>query len=59
MLLIFSIVFGIRYNVGIDHLRYIEAYDTLRIRGEDHKGTELGFLLIGKIFASLNFHSVA
>ena len=55
-ILIFSIVFGIRYNVGIDHLRYIEAYDTLRIRGEDHKGTELGFLLIGKIFASLNFH---
>lgn len=55
-IMIFAIVFGIRYNVGIDHLRYIESYETLRIVGGDAVDTEFGFLLVGKFFAYFNLH---
>lgn len=53
---VFAIVFGIRYNVGIDHIRYIERYEELRLFGTDSSDPELGFLMIGKFFASLDLH---
>lgn len=54
-ILVFAIIFGIRYNVGIDHLRYIELYEFLRISGGDID-TEWGYLIINKFFAGLGLH---
>ena len=55
-ILVFAIIFGIRYNVGIDHLRYIENYETINIIQEDYKGLEVGFYMVNKFFASLSLH---
>lgn len=52
-LLLFSFIFGIRYNVGIDYLRYLNNYETIYARREN---IEIGFNFITKIFTSLDFH---
>ena len=55
---LFALIFGIRYDVGIDHLRYLESYELLKIPGivNSDNDTELGFLFIGKLFAGLDLH---
>ena len=51
-LVIFAIVFGMRYDVGVDHLSYLENY----IWQIDNPKFELIFSWITKICRSLNFH---
>ena len=54
-ILIFAIVFGIRYDVGIDHLRYIEQYDSIRIFDAD-VDAEIGFVTVERFFSFFNAH---
>ena len=53
-ILLFAFVFGIRYNVGIDHLAYLNMYETVRIGGK--VDTEPGFLFLMTIFGRLGLH---
>lgn len=54
-LLFFSFVFGIRYNVGIDHLTYLRSYEAVRVFGTEI-GPEIGFDFLTKLFAGLDLH---
>lgn len=54
-IIIFSIVFGVRYNVGIDHLSYLEMYQTYRY-GRFELDTEWGFAAVIKLFSWLECH---
>jgi len=48
----FSLVFGMRYGVGDDHLTYLNIYLT----GEGVERYEWGFRYITTLFSKLNFH---
>lgn len=52
MILFFTFIFGIRYDVGTDYLTYLSAY----LEKEDAGRDEFLFMLIGDICNSLNFH---
>ena len=52
---VFALVFGVRYNVGVDHLRYIEKYEQIKY-SSSFVDTELLYYWINKVFASLNLH---
>lgn len=53
-LFLFSIVFGMRYDVGVDHLAYLEAY----IWNLDVSKNEFLFQLITNLSNNLNLHYV-
>ncbi len=59
MLLSFGFVVGVRWDVGVDHLSYLDSYKILLQYGEYWKRSdsiEIGFQLISKLFAFLNIH---
>ncbi len=58
-LLIFALISGIRWQVGVDHLSYLTDYETL-FRGHELRAGrwEPGFYFISKLFANLNIHFV-
>lgn len=53
-LLIFALIFGMRYDVGVDHLGYLDGY----LLKEHVSKSELLFELITEISWFLNFHYV-
>ncbi|MDL2227874.1 EpsG family protein [Bacteroidales bacterium OttesenSCG-928-K03] len=53
-LLLFSIVFGMRYDVGVDYISYLEAY----LWKEDFSKNEFLFSLITNLSNYLNLHFV-
>ena len=55
-LLVFAFIFGIRYNVGIDHLDYLHHYESMRIFGVGIFDFEGGFALVTNLFAGANLH---
>lgn len=57
-ILIFAIVSGIRWDVGVDHLSYLDNYvDALRgIEWQRERGIEEGYALITNYFAALGIH---
>ena len=56
-ILIFAIVAGLRYNVGVDHLTYLRFYEEFSKQGWTTRETfEPGFLFIMKVFTELNLH---
>lgn len=56
-ILVFAIVAGLRYNVGVDHLVYLQFYEDMAKQGWITRETlELGFLFIMKVFTELNLH---
>lgn len=56
-ILIFAALAGMRYDVGVDHLAYLRFYKELCLYGHTSRETfEPLFLLIGKLFASLEAH---
>ena len=57
-ILIYSIVFGMRYGVGMDHLAYLEDYQQLFFTGVDsqYEDTEIGFRFIRDTLAKGGFH---
>ena len=54
-IVVFSIVFGIRYGTGIDHLSYLEMYETYRIT-KNCLDTEIGFRFIIEAFVNAGLH---
>lgn len=56
-ILVFAIVAGLRYNVGVDHLMYLQFYEDMAKQGWITRETlESGFLFIMKVFTGLNLH---
>ena len=56
-IIIFASLSGIRYNVGVDHLAYLNIYlDFTKWGFSKHDGLEPGFLYISNLFSSLNIH---
>ncbi|MBU3808380.1 MAG: EpsG family protein [Candidatus Phocaeicola faecipullorum] len=56
-LLVFGFIAGARYNVGVDHLSYLEEYLFIQETGNPFRDTfESGFLFIAKLFAGLDLH---
>ena len=56
-LLIFAFISGIRWQVGVDHLSYLESYEQIKRGGEFRgSGVEAGFEYLTKLFAQLNIH---
>lgn len=56
-LLLFAVISGIRWQVGVDHLSYLASYENIKEGGEfRERGVEPGFDLITKLFASLDIH---
>lgn len=56
-ILLFSIVMGVRYGVGVDYLAYKDLYETYRqYRIIDYFRMEYGFALIIKLCAILDCH---
>ena len=53
--LIFAIVFGARYDTGVDHLAYLEGYQYL-LKGYEREDMERGFYIIVRLFAGFNLH---
>lgn len=53
-LILFSIIFGMRYDVGVDHLGYLEAYLWKEYAGKN----DLLFNLLSEIGWKLNLHYV-
>jgi hypothetical protein len=56
-LLIFAVISGIRWNVGVDHLSYLSSYETIKAGGEFRaSGVEQAFDLITRLFAVFDVH---
>lgn len=56
-ILVFAIVAGLRYNVGVDHLMYLQFYEDMTKQGWITRETlEPGFSFIMKVFTELNLH---
>lgn len=56
-ILIFALVAGLRYNVGVDYPFYLSEYLSLQTRGYTYRETyESGFFFITKFFAGSGFH---
>jgi len=57
LFLFFSLVSGLRYNVGVDYLSYLQFYGQL-LQGDYHFNQiyELGFLKISEVLAALGVH---
>lgn len=56
-ILVFATVAGLRYNVGVDHLMYLQFYEDMAKQGWITRETlEPGFLFIMKVFTELNLH---
>lgn len=57
-LLIFAIIFGMRYGVGVDHLGYLRNYVQFQNEGKYwvFNNLEVGFGMISKLFGELGIH---
>lgn len=58
IILIFVVISGFRYDVGVDHLSYLETYLTA-LKGQDFlrgRGIEEGYYFVTRAFAYLNIH---
>lgn len=56
-LILFALISGIRYKVGVDHLSYLSEYQRLIAYGTTKRTTmEGGFLFISQLFAKSGIH---
>ncbi len=56
-ILIYSIIFGMRYGVGVDHLSYLADYQRVSFAlDSQYDDTEVGFRFIRDTFAKGGFH---
>lgn len=55
-LLIFAFFSGVRYDVGVDYLGYLDNYKHISFDGRSSLNIESGFLWITKLFAENEFH---
>ena len=56
-ILMYSIVFGMRYGVGVDHISYLKEYEQLAFVSDNpYDDTEIGYRLIRNILVNGGFH---
>ncbi len=55
-IVIFAIVYGVRYNVGVDNLMYIKIYEYVQNGSYLRKDMEFGFECVQNLFTNLGFH---
>lgn len=57
-LLLYAIVFGVRYGVGVDYMGYLDDFSQLQSTGSTYQydDTEIGFKAIRSFFAIGGFH---
>lgn len=55
-MILFSVIFGMRYNVGVDHLSYLKDYEELKLYHISDQRYELGYVFVANLFASLSLH---
>lgn len=57
-ILVFSVISGIRWKVGTDHLNYLETYENFSINNinQNKTGLEYGFYLLTYLLSYLNLH---
>ena len=59
IILIFAVISGLRYDVGVDHLNYLFSYEELLKRKSTYYGEiEIGYFLMLDLFASIKAHYV-
>lgn len=56
ILLLFSFIFGARYDVGIDYLSYLEIFQEVASGYLTREDLEPGFLFLTELFADNGFH---
>lgn len=56
MLLVFSFISGVRWNVGVDHLTYLDNYLSVQNGGFSRFEKEIGFEFITNLFAKSGIH---
>lgn len=57
-IILFSLVAGLRYDVGVDHLAYLSDYLQV-LRGKDawrERGIEYGYMLFTQLYGALGIH---
>ena len=55
-LFVFSFVSGVRWNVGVDYMAYLNNYISVQRTGDSLFNKEMGFEFITNIFANSNIH---
>lgn len=55
-ILLFAIIYGVRYNVGVDNLVYIRFYRALEQGQILRDNLEVGYASVQKLFVNLGFH---
>ena len=53
---VYSIIFGMRYNVGVDYPGYLISYERASIGVEVYNDWEQGFMFLINILSSFNLH---
>ncbi len=59
-LFVFALISGLRWDVGVDHLEYLDSYERA-LRGFNYvreRGIEEGYALITNLFATMGLHPV-
>ncbi len=56
LLFLVAFISGVRWNVGVDYLSYLEKYNNYLTLGHTNRKFEWGFDAISRIFAYLNAH---
>lgn len=54
--LLYAIIFGLRYGVGVDFFGYLNGYESIRLYGAEQSKQEIGFFYLTKFIAQLNLH---
>ena len=56
-IVLFGVISGLRWDVGVDHLGYLQSYrESLLGRADSREDFEKGYLLVKNIFAFFHFH---
>jgi hypothetical protein len=54
LILLYSLIFGVRYGVGTDYLNYLDIYENWGYGIDDESRIELGFATILSFCSNLN-----
>ena len=60
-IVLFFLIAGLRYHVGVDYMSYLESYEQA-LRGHFYirnRGYEESYVLLTTLFGSLGVHSIA
>ena len=55
-ILFFAVICGVRYNVGVDNVMYIDFYNALSGSGDTRDDFEIGYKVMSQIFSDMGMH---